>query len=71
MILRRLARVFVFDWCDGFDIGLIVGRWRRYGPFLFYREMLTISGPVHIGPWRFAVFFTRRAWREFYEGSTK
>jgi len=57
---------------DGFDLGCFVWEWRRLGPFMLYREMLSSQGmPPPLGPWRFAVFLSRRAYCEFYEGAGK
>jgi len=62
----------IWNWGLGWDLGLMVWRWKRWGPFMLYREMLTTQGnPPPLGPWRFAIFLSKRALDEFYEGSTK
>lgn len=62
---------FVFTAMAGFDIGLTVNNWRRWWRFMLYREMEGYWGGEGIGPWRLAIFFSKRGLDEFYEGSTK
>lgn len=71
--VQYIIRVsFVVTDMHGFDTGIFVWNWRRYGPFLFYREMLSSSGnPPPLGGWRLAIFFRQAALEEFYEASTK
>lgn len=62
----------VFKANTGFDLGCFVWEWYRWGPFVVYKEMLSSEGmPPPTSGWKLAVFFTRRAWVEFWEGSSK
>lgn len=70
--LAKLPVQFIFTAMAGFDIGLVVHSWNRWGPFMLYREMnVSLRTSDHAGPWRLGIFFNPRALDEFYEGSTK
>lgn len=64
--------MIVLDAMVGFDLGCFTWRYRRFGPILFYREMLSFEGdPPPLSGWKVAVILTKRAWDEFYEGLCK
>lgn len=63
---------FVVTGNDGFDLGCFTWTWRMFGPFMLYREMLSASGdPPPLTGWKFAVFLSKRALHEFWEGVCK
>lgn len=70
---RRIAwRLPLLGENAAWDLGLFVWKWKRVGPFIWYREMLSLEGdPPPIGPWCFAVFLSRRAISEFNDGACK
>lgn len=57
---------------SGFDLGCWTWTYRIFGPFVFYREMLSAEGdPPPLGPWRLAIFLSFAAFDEFGEGLCK
>jgi hypothetical protein len=63
---------FVRTPSDGFNLGCFVWCWKRFGPFMVYREMLSSAGTCPpLTEWRVAIFLSKAALGEFYEGASK
>lgn len=70
---------FIRNRGDAFNLGCFIWRWRLFGPFMLYREMLSCEGtPPPLTGWRLAIFFSdtvgvsrRDLLAEFYEGASK
>lgn len=72
LALRWVGVTVVLNGHDGFNLGCFAWTWRRFGPLMLYREMLSAQGdPPPLSGWQFAVFLSKRGLDEFYEGVCK